>query len=158
MRTTNDTIVSLYEAIDKLEKIRKDFPKLSWYPAHHSSSEMWNGNLEVLEGKDSILWKLSRDPVGIKKATNLGYHDGRMWALVIYKELPNIKVMEVCGVNMCHHEDRRQKIVDVIKDLPEDLRLRAYRIMAQHRRKVKRNKAERAALLKRELMELESGN
>lgn len=158
MRTTEGTIKSLQEAIDKLEEIKKDFPNLSWYPVHHNSSGIWNGNIEVLEGEKSILWKLARDPVGIKHATNLGHRGDRIWAVARYDGLPDITVLSIYGITYCDWEDRKQKIMDIVKDLPEDLRLQVYHIMAQHRRKVKRNKEERADLLRKELMELEGGN
>lgn len=153
---TEETIELLREAADKLEEIKEDFPNLSWYPAHHSPA-IYNANMETLEGKDSILWKLARDPVGIEKATNLGYRHqtgGDMWAFVKYKELPNIPVMTIVGVGMCHNEDRKEKICNVIKDLPRPLRYKAYRIMAYHRRQMKREKQERMMQLRRELREM----
>lgn len=149
---TKETIKMLQEAIDKLEEIKDDFPNLSWYPDHHS---IYNANMETLEGKESILWKLARDPEGIKKATNLQYTGGIMRAFVKYKELPNILVMSIYGVQSCYDEQRKEKICDVIKDLPWPLRYKVYRIMATHRRRIKREKHERVMQLRQWLKELE---
>ena len=155
---TNELIEGLQAAIDKLEEIKEDFPNLSWYPVHHSPANIHNANMEVLEGKNSILWKLARDPEGIKLATNLGYRHytgGEMWAFVKYKELPGIPVMSICGVLSCHDDQRKEKICDVIKDLPQSLRDKAYQIVTTRRREVKREKHEKIIQLRKDLRELE---